>query len=208
MSERAEATTTGGWTRAQVLRGTLGGGAVVAAAAAGELIGAGSGMNASAVGPSNATDEEILNLFLLLEYVQEGFYGEALRTRRLRGELRGFAQTVAGQERGHVAFLARLLGARARGRPRSRFDEAVSTQDRFRSAAIDLEEATIATYIGQAPHLTKQTIGAVAPMVSVEARQAAWLRDIAGQDPAPRAADPARAPDEVVAELRRRGFLS
>ena len=32
----------------------------------------------------------------------------------------------------------------------------------------------------------------VVPILSVEARQVAWLRDLAGVDPAPRAADPAR----------------
>jgi hypothetical protein len=48
----------------------------------------------------------------------------------------------------------------------------------------------------------------VATLVSVEARQAAWLRDLAGVSPAPRAADPARPAQAVLADLRRRGWLA
>jgi hypothetical protein len=47
----------------------------------------------------------------------------------------------------------------------------------------------------------------VATLVSVEARQAAWIRDIAHSSPAPRAADPARRADAILADLRERGFL-
>jgi hypothetical protein len=45
-------------------------------------------------------------------------------------------------------------------------------------------------------------------MVSVEARQAAWLRDLAGEVPAPRPADPSREPDQVVAALRGRSLIA
>ena len=43
--------------------------------------------------------------------------------------------------------------------------------------------------------------------MSVEARQAAWLRDLAGEDPAPRAADPPREPDDVLDALRERSYI-
>jgi hypothetical protein len=46
-----------------------------------------------------------------------------------------------------------------------------------------------------------------ARIVAVEARHAAWIRDLAGTDPAPRAADPGRSADDVLADLRRKGFL-
>jgi hypothetical protein len=48
---------------------------------------------------------------------------------------------------------------------------------------------------------------AIATLLSVEARQAAWVRDLEGVSPAPKAADPGRKPDEILADLRRRGFL-
>ena len=45
------------------------------------------------------------------------------------------------------------------------------------------------------------------PIVSVEARQAAWIRDLAGVDPAPRAADPPRDAQDVLDGLRAEGLL-
>jgi hypothetical protein len=46
-----------------------------------------------------------------------------------------------------------------------------------------------------------------ARIVAVEARHAAWIRDLAGADPAPKAADPPRSAAEVLAELRQKGYL-
>jgi hypothetical protein len=47
----------------------------------------------------------------------------------------------------------------------------------------------------------------IAPLVSVEARQVAWIRDIAGENPAPRAADPPRTASDVLAQLRSKGYI-
>src|SRR3712207_7145190 len=59
--------------------------------------------------------------------------------------------------RSHVAFLTRRLGGRERPRPTSNFDAAVRTPESFRSAAIELEELTIAAYIGQGAKDRKST---------------------------------------------------
>jgi hypothetical protein len=45
-------------------------------------------------------------------------------------------------------------------------------------------------------------------LLSVEARQVAWLLDLAGESPAPHAADPPRKPEEILRELRKRRFVS
>ena len=84
----------------------------------------------------------------------------------------------------------------------------MSTAERFRDAAIELEEMALATYVGQAGRLTGDAVRTVGTLVSVEARQVAWVRDLAGVSPAPRAADPARKPDDVLAALRKEGFIS
>ena len=76
-----------------------------------------------------------------------------------------------------------------------------------RAAAIQLEEATAAAYIGQGANLTSAAMRDAARIVAVEARHAAWIRDLAGADPAPRAADAARSADDILADLRRKGFL-
>ena len=70
------------------------------------------------------------------------------------------------------------------------------------------EELTIAAYIGQGANLTRGAVGPVGTLLSVEARQVAWLLDLAGKLPAPHAADPPGKPEEILGELRKRRFIS
>ena len=191
-------------TRAGLLRATLGGGAVVAGGAA---TASWTGGWAPAAAPSKSTDVKVLNLFLLLEQVQESLYREALQEGRLEGGLEEFARTVGDQERKHVALLTKRLGGDARERPQSNFGDAVTDPKRFQDVAIKLEEATIAAFISQGANLTRDAVAAVVPLVSVEARQVAWVRDLAGMSPAPRAADPPRDADQILDELRKEGFI-
>jgi hypothetical protein len=187
--------------------------ALRAGAATGALVGAGAwiggwfGPQSTEGRPSRAQDVRIFNFLLVLEEAQAAFYDAALRDGRLRGDLLEFARIVAPQEREHVSFLRRQLGAKARPKPKLDFTEATSAPERFRAAAIDLEEATAAAYIGQGASLTREAVLDAARIVAVEARHAAWIRDLAKTLPAPRAADPARSADDVLADLRQKGFL-
>ena len=97
-----------GWTRAGLFRRAAAGGAAVAGGAA---IGARGDDGASLAAPSAGTDAKILNFFLLLEYLQEAFYREALRTGTARqATLNEYARSVGGQESEHVAFLTQTAG--------------------------------------------------------------------------------------------------
>jgi Ferritin-like domain len=205
MDGRARPTADAGWTRAGLIRAALGGGALVAGGAA---LADRTGGAAPLAAQARPADAEILNFFLLLEYVQEAFYREALRAGRLEGDLLTFAETVGEQESEHVAFLAEQLGSRAEARPTMNFEAALSTPERFRAAAVELEEAAVAGYVGQGANLSRDVVRPVATLVSVEARQAAWIRDLAGVSPAPRAADKARTAEGVLADLRERGFVA
>jgi hypothetical protein len=196
--------TPGGWTRGRLLRAALGGGAV---AAGGAAIGRWGPGGASLAAPSKDMDMKILGVFLALERAQEAFYRAALRSGRLTGDLHTFASTVVRQEAQHVAWLAQRVGDASEPQPRAGFARLLSSPERFRTAAIELEEATIAAYIGQGANLRRETLQSVATLVSVEARQAAWIRDLAGVSPAPQAADPARTPQAVLADLSQKGFL-
>jgi hypothetical protein len=191
-------------TRRQALRAALAGGAAIGTAA---VAGAWSRPATSAGRGSPARDVGILNFLLTIEEAQAGFYEAALRAGALRGELLEYARVVAPQEREHVALLRRHLGRKAAAAPESRFGNLVTDPGRFRTAAVDLEEHVAAAYIGQGPNLTPAPLRDAARIVAVEARHAAWIRDIAGEDPAPRAADPAQAPRDVLAQLRTKGFL-
>ncbi len=204
MLEHPNSDRDGSWSRASFLRAALGGGAVIAGGAA---IGTAADGESVAAQSKNA-DAEILNLFLKLEYAQEAFYRQAVQTGRLEGQLLRFARAVVEQEERHAAFLKRRLGRRADKRPKSDAGDLVRSPETFRDAAIDLEEAAIGAYLGQGANLSASAVRRIPTLVSVEARQAAWIRDIAGVDPAPRAADKARKGEDVLAELRDKGLLA
>jgi rubrerythrin len=161
----------------------------------------------AAAAPSAALDEKIFNFALLLEYLQAGFYGDAVDRGRLKGEVREFAEIVAGHERDHVEYFRKALGARARSRPRFNFRDATQDQRKFLEAAVVLENTGVAAYNGQAANLTKKALAAAAEIVSVEGRHAAWISDLAGVDPAPRAADPGASARRVAAIIARTGFV-
>jgi rubrerythrin len=188
--------------RQLVGRGVLAGAAAITGIS---LLGA-RGLSAAAA-PSESQDQKIFNFALLLEYIQAGFYSEAVDHGRLRGEVREFAEIVSEHEREHVKYLQKALGPHARERPALNFGDATQNQPRFLAAAVLLENTGVAAYNGQAANLTKKALAAAAEIVSVEGRHAAWVSDLAGQDPAPRAADPGVSASTVVSTLRRTGFL-
>jgi len=199
----AHAPLQGSTSRRAVVRGTAAAGAFVL----GGATVLGRPATAAAARPSRSQDQAIFNFALLLEYLQAAFYGQAAARGRLRGELRDFAETVAGHEHAHVEFLRKALGRRARREPAFHFGRATSVEREFVDAAIVLENIGVAAYNGQVANLTKKSLAAAAEIVSVEGRHAAWISDLAGRPPAPRAADPGASAPEVLAALRKTGFV-
>jgi hypothetical protein len=149
----------------------------------------------------------VLNFALTLESLQAAFYAQALRQGRLTGEWRQFAETVGGHERSHLSYIKQSLGKKARTAPKAQFGQTVKTTSAFAQAAVALEDIGVAAYNGQATNLTAAALKAAAPIVSVEARHAAWARDLAGQDPAPAATDTSASERTVLRDFRRRGLL-
>jgi hypothetical protein len=188
--------------RALLRRGAAAGGAL---AAGGAVLGWRVG--AAAPAPSAALDKKIFNFALLLEYLQAAFYTEAVDAGALRGGVRDFAEIVADHERQHVAFLEKALGRGARKKPTFDFGSATKNQREFVDAAVLLENTGVAAYNGQGANLTKRSLAAAAQIASVEGRHAAWISDLAGRSPAPRAADPGATATEVEATLRTTGFI-
>jgi hypothetical protein len=188
--------------RVLVRSGVIVGGAL---AAGGAMLGWGAGTAEPA--PSRALDEKIFNFALLLERLQATFYTEAVNAGALRGELLEFAEVVGGHEREHVDFLEEALGNRASKTPTFDFGSATQDRQKFLDAAVLLENTGVAAYNGQAANLTKKSLAAAAEIVSVEGRHAAWISDLAGRDPAPRAADPGATADNVADTLEATGFI-
>jgi hypothetical protein len=156
---------------------------------------------------SPAQDARVLNFILLIEEMEAALYAEALDRGRLRGELRRFAQIVGAHERAHVRFIRTALGGKARRRPTLDFGTATSDADEFTAAAITLEDTGVSAYNGQAANLTTGALQAAAKIVSVEARHAAWIRDIAGRPPAAEPTDAAMSERQVRDVLEKTGFL-
>jgi hypothetical protein len=180
-------------------------GGLAGAAAVVGVVG-GLGRLAAAQAPSPEQDERILNFLLGLEYLQSACYAQAESDGAISGELAEFARVAGEHERAHVERLQELLGDVAQDEPELDFGDAVSNEDAFRQAAVTLEDTCVSAYIGQGANLTVDAVAAVAPLVSVEARHAAWVLAIAGRHPAPAAADPAASAADVESAFERAGL--
>ena len=167
--------------RADLLRWAAGGlGAVAAAGAA-----AAGFASASSSGSLSASDLETLGVALDIERLQAAFYSEALRVGKLTGEVHEFATTVGRQEQAHVSYLLQTLGSSAPKASRFDFGQAARSNSSFIALAVTLEDTGLAAYNGQAENLSRATLAKVARVISVEARHAAWARELAGRLPAP-----------------------
>jgi hypothetical protein len=161
-------------------RATVGGGVLLAAFAT----------PASMAANSNSRDREILNFALSLEYLQDSFYTEADRIGALTGELARQASIVGAHERAHVKALRHTLGSAAVTRARFNFHGATESEDAFRRTAVAFEDLAVAAYKGQAPRLrSREYLASAIAIHSVEARHAAWIRRLAGIQPAAYAFD-------------------
>ena len=202
-----------GHTRADFFRrGAIAGGTLIAG---GVAIG---GLPTVALGkPSAAQDVEILNFALLLEYLESEFYVQAVANNALQPKVLEFARTVRDHELAHVEFLAKALGSKAIGKPTFDFGDTVKDNWKFLATATVLEDTGVTAYDGQGTRLTKNTLAAAATIVSVEARHAAWVRQImygaAGygnapyEYPAPSALQPYKTKDQVTEAVTATGFI-
>jgi hypothetical protein len=183
-------------------RAALGGGSFVAG---GVAFG---GLPQLALGaPSKSQDVKILQFALTLEYLEAAFYTQAVRRGKLHGEALRFAKVVGTHERAHVAYLKHALGSKAVKRPKFDFQGTTSSRKAFLATAVALEDTGVAAYNGQGPNLTRKTLGAAAQIVSVEARHAAWVRDILHRNPAPSDFDAAAGKKQTLAAVKRTGFI-
>jgi Ferritin-like domain len=144
----------------------------------------------AAAKPSKAQDVKILNYALTLEYLENAFYVEALAKAGLSGDALRAARTIQSHEAAHVAFLRKALGRAAVKKPRFAFGDATANQANFLATAVVLEDTGVAAYAGQGPRLKQAPVVKAALSIhSVEARHAAFVRELAGQSFAPKAFD-------------------
>jgi hypothetical protein len=189
------------WSRAGLLRRA---GLVGATVSAGGVLIARRALDASSA-PSD--DARVLQFALIVERLQEAFYKEANKNGALKGEVAEFSRTAGAHESEHVAFITKALAGAAAKPPIFDFGDTTSNEKKFVSTAVELEDLGLAAYNGQATNLSPKTLAAAARIVSVEARHAAWIRDLAGDTPAPRASDQPLTEAQVRAELKKTGFV-
>jgi hypothetical protein len=169
---------------------------VGAAGAIGVLLAQAGGSRAS-TGLSR-TDVGILNYALVLEYLQASFYTEAERSGALSGKTAAAARVVGATERAHVKAFLKLLGSQAVKRPSFNFQGVTEAQRPFLKTAVAFEDLAVAAYKGQAPKLQSNAVLAAAVGIhSVEARHAAWMRELFGITPAVRAFDQPASREQI-----------
>ena len=195
----------GSFARGMTRKEALAAGLAAGGATAGGLLLSGASPAGSQGASSDA--DAALNAILRIERIQAAFYADAVAGGALTGELSAFARTLADQERQHVAAVTRVMGRAAEPPPRLRFGRATRDPDAFSLAARQLEDLAARSYAVEALALSGQPMREVLPIVTVESRHAAWIRDLRGEDPAPDAVEPGASGEQVRAALDRTGFL-
>lgn len=161
-----------------------------------------------------ASDVAILNFALTLEYLEAAFYAEAVANQGVfNGETQNFARIVAAHEAAHVKFLKGALGAKAVARPKFDFKDTTTDQAKFEATATALEDTGVQAYLGQVAKIkNKNILAAAGSILPVEARHAAWIRDIRlmkteGTIPAPSAFQGSKTKAQILAAVKGTGFI-
>jgi rubrerythrin len=189
-----------GGTRADLFRGaTVGGAALLGALAL-------PGRTAAAT----ASDVDILNYALTLEYLQASFYTETERIGGLRtAPARQAARVLGSVERAHVRALRKVLGKAAVKKPFFNFQGTTEYERPFLKTAVAFEDLAVAAYKGQAPLIgSKEVLAAAVAIHSVEARHAAWMRRLFGILPAKNAFDDPAPRPEILKIVASTGFVA
>jgi Ferritin-like domain len=156
-----------------------------------------------------SADVAILNFALALEYLQASFYTDAERVGALHGGLREQAKVVGSHERAHVLALQQTLGRRAIKQPSFNFRGTTDDPHSFRATAVAFEDLAVSAYKEQLPKLTSNAYLAAAVSIhSVEARHAAWIRQLAGIVPAEHAFDDPIADHKTVEIVNATRFVT
>jgi Ferritin-like domain len=156
-----------------------------------------------------ASDQNVLNYALVLEYLQAAFYTEAERAKALSGRPAKAAKAVGAVERAHVKAFRDLLGRKAVGRPHFDFQGVTESNDAFLKTAVAFEDLAVAAYKGQARRIRSGAVLTSALGIhTVEARHAAWMRYLNGNTPAASAFDLPRNRREINRIVASTHFIS
>ena len=190
-----------GTTRAGFLRtAALGGGAMLAA------------LSAPAAAAAELSDVDILRFGLRFERLQATFYTQAEEMgtiATMNSAKQDWARTLGAHERAHVKIIKSVLGPAAEGPPAFDFGNANESDAAFTRTAVAMEDLTVALLGGVTPIIKNRGLtAALLGLLTVEARHAAWARNIVGATPAPHAFDEPRSLASVARTVRRTHFIT
>jgi hypothetical protein len=181
-----------GDTRADFLRkAAIGSGAMLAVL----------GAPAAAAAANRLSDTDILKFGLRFERLQASFYTEADSTgtvKRMSAEKQRWAETLGAHERAHVRIIKQILGSKAGPRPFFNFHGATESDAAFTRTTVAMEDLTVALLTGVMPQMhDRRLTAALFGLITVEARHAAWARNLVGTTPSARAFDDPRSVPDV-----------
>ena len=153
----------------------------------------------------------ILNFGLRFERLQATFYTQAdeLGTIAAMADAkRQWARTLGAHERAHVRIIKQVLGPKAGPRPSFDFGDANATDAAFTRTAVAMEDLTVALLTGIVPAVQDRGLtAALLGLLTVEARHAAWARNLVGAAPVPVAFDQPKSLHAVQGALARTRFI-
>ncbi len=141
------------------------------------------GSSNDAIAQFGKGDIGILNYALTLEYIEDDFYSDVIKSGLFKGDQLALIQTFGKDEAAHVAALTqtvRKLGAKPAPKPKTKFplDDAQSVLE----LAATVENLGAAAYLGQAPRIKSDAVLAAALSIhAVEGRHAAALNTLTDQ---------------------------
>lgn len=172
------------------------------------LVGVGGSFLAATAGTrafaqESATDLDILNYALTLEYLEAEFYVQGIDAGLVMNRELELVTPIRDHELAHVEALRATLeqlGGTPIEEPTFMFpDETFADRESFLTAASMFEELGVTAYHGQVPLIeSPEILGAAAAIAGVESRHAAVIADLLGGDPFPAPFEASRTMEEVL----------
>jgi rubrerythrin len=132
-------------------------------------------------------DLGILGYALTLEYLETDFYKQAAASGKLSGKVLSVAKQFGGEESQHVQALEGAIkkaGGKLPPKPKGKFP--LKDQKSILKLAATVENVGAAAYLGQAGLIKdKEVLAAALAIHAVEARHAAALNSVIGEDITP-----------------------
>ena len=174
----------------------------------------GTAMLAALAAPASAadlSDVDILRFGLRFERLQATFYTQAEEIGtigNMPNAQQEWARTLGAHERAHVKILKSVLGRKAEPSPTFDFGNANETDAAFTRTAVAMEDLTVALLGGVTPKIHNRSLtAALLGLLTVEARHAAWARNIVHATPAAHAFDEPQSLAGVRREVARTHFI-